>query len=166
MAMTSLPLAGRDFVHDEIQPSAHETCPFRAATARTAHSRFSPATSGRIAGFVAAQQTHEQGLAASDPDGTLVLMPPAVPAVPLTTWTPPLRTSTRRAPLRIALGERKNDMTSISDRFCAAARRQVLPKFESGHAASVPEADRQNSHQLSDDAPSRTVDGGLAASGE
>jgi hypothetical protein len=63
-------------------------------------------------------------------------------------------------------GERKNDMNSISDRFCAAARRHVLPGFEIEHAASVPEVGRPVLNQVSDDAQQGVPDGCLAASGE
>jgi hypothetical protein len=164
--MGNLPLARPRWAHDDIQRSAREQCVFPAAATKTAPSRFNPATYSRIAGSVAAQQTHEQGLAASDPDGTLALMPPVAPAAPWTTRISPPRTPARRAPLRIALGERKNDMTSISDRSWAAARRQVLPRFEREHAACAPATGRQVFRQLGDDAQSRVPDGGLAASGE
>jgi hypothetical protein len=165
MATAKLPLVRPRWAHDEVQSSAREKSLFPAAAATTARSRFNPATSAWIAGSVAAQQTHERGLAASDPDGTLALMPPVAPAAPWTTRISPPRIPTR-APLRIALGERKNDMTSISDRSCAAARTQVPPRFRIGHAACAPATGRPGFRQLSDDAQSGVPDGGMAASGE
>lgn len=158
MAMPNLPLVRRRW--------AREKYLLPAAAAKPARPRFNPATNAWIAGSVAAQQTHERGLAASDPDGTLALMPPAAPAPPWTTRNSPPRIPTCRAPLRIALGERKNDMTSLSARSCAAARRQVLPRFEIGHAACAPATGRRVFGQLGDDAQSGVPDGGTAVSGE
>jgi hypothetical protein len=60
-----------------VQPASGEERLFAWAAAATTPNRFNPAASGRIAGSVAAQRTHEQGLAASGPDGTLVWMLPA-----------------------------------------------------------------------------------------
>lgn len=100
----------------------------------TARSRFNPASFGRIAGSVAAQRTYKQGLAASGPDGTRVLMPPVARSVPG-------HDSERRAldqmketfrlhpgpsgSRRIAFGERKNDMSSRTDPNGAAAHKDA-----------------------------------------
>lgn len=102
----------------------------------TARSRFNPASFGRIAGSVAAQRTYKQGLAASGPDGTRVLMPPVARIAPGLD-------SGRRAlhqmketfglhpgpsgPPRIAFGERKNDMSSRTNPYGAAAHKGTCP---------------------------------------
>ncbi|BCW73389.1 hypothetical protein NicSoilB8_44330 [Arthrobacter sp. NicSoilB8] len=59
-------------------PGAERLLAWDAAAA--APYRFNPAVTGRVAGSVAAQRTHEQELAASGPDGTLVQKLPAVVA--------------------------------------------------------------------------------------
>lgn len=82
--MANIPLAHPGWVDDEeTQLSADENFLLGAETARPPRPRFNPAASGRIAGSVAAQRTHEQGLAASGPDGTRVLMPPVARSAPL-----------------------------------------------------------------------------------
>jgi hypothetical protein len=57
-------------------PGAERRIAWVAALA--APHRFNPAAIGRIVGFVAAQRTHEQGLAAFGPDGTIVQKLPAI----------------------------------------------------------------------------------------
>jgi hypothetical protein len=73
-----VPTARRDWIPGGIQ-SVLPIVPLAGWTAgRPAPSRFNPAASGRIAGSVAARRTYEEGLAASGPDGTRVLVLPAL----------------------------------------------------------------------------------------
>jgi len=75
--MTVWPVARQDSRSDGNRPAPGAECLFAWAAAAAAPHRFNPAVTGRVAGSVAAQRTHEQGLAASGPDGTLVQKLPA-----------------------------------------------------------------------------------------
>jgi hypothetical protein len=76
--MSVVPATHRDTVRGEIRPVSRVRRLFPCTAPRTARFRFNPAASGRIAGSVAARRTYEGELAASEPDGTRVLMLPAV----------------------------------------------------------------------------------------
>jgi len=171
-AMPSVPLADPAWATGRsTQDSAHGKFLPSAATRRTAFSRFDPPAFGRIAGSVAAQRTYEQGLAASGPDGTRVLMPPV--AVVVATSQDDGTSIKRRkqscmpaaGPRRIAFGERKNDMSSLIDPYCAAAHRRARLNPQFGTARSVPEATRIVVRPPSDAAISGAANGSLAVSG-
>jgi hypothetical protein len=134
-------------------------------------SRFNPPALGRIAGSVAAQRTYEQGLAASRPDGTRVLMPPVARSMSQGDGTrikqrehPELHAG-QPGPRRITFGERKNDMSSPKDPYCAAAQRRARPHAPLTNARSASEAVRIVFRPPSNDAISGVPDGSLAASG-
>ena len=78
--MTVWPVARQFRQPDGNSPAPGAVRLFAWVAAAAAPHRFNPAVIGRVAGSVAAQRTHEQGLAASGPDGTLVQKPPAVVA--------------------------------------------------------------------------------------
>jgi hypothetical protein len=171
-AMANVPLARPAWADKGgAQPSARERLLLGEATGRTAFSRFNPPASGRIAGSVAAQRTYEQGLAASGPDGTLVLMPPVARAMSQGDGTrikqrehPELHAG-QPGPRRITFGERKNDMSSPKDPYCAAAQRRARPHAPLTNARSASEAVRIVFRPPSNDAISGVPDGSLAASG-
>lgn len=119
-AMANVPLAHPAWADDGgTQHSGRENLLLSAAPGRTAFSRFNPPVLGRIAGSVAAQRTYEQGLAASGPDGTRVLMPPVARAMSQGDGTRfkrrehPVLHAGQPGPRRITFGERKNDMSCI-----------------------------------------------------
>jgi hypothetical protein len=70
------PASHRDRVRSEMRPVS-PVKRLAPAAPLTGRSGFNPAASGRIAGSVAARRTYEGELAASEPDGTRVLMLPA-----------------------------------------------------------------------------------------
>lgn len=77
--MTVWPVARQVKQPDGSSPAPGAERLFAWAAGAAAPHRFNPAVTGRVAGSVAAQRTHEQGLAVSGPDGTLVRkLPPVV----------------------------------------------------------------------------------------
>jgi hypothetical protein len=76
--MTVWPVARQFRQPDGKSPAPGAERLFAWVAAPAAPHRFNPAVIGRVAGSVAAQRTHEHGLAASGPDGTLVQKLPAV----------------------------------------------------------------------------------------
>ena len=76
--MTVWPLARQFRQPDGNSPAPGAERLFAWVAAAAAPHRFNPADTGRVVGPVAAQRTHEQGLAASGRDGTLVQKLPAV----------------------------------------------------------------------------------------
>jgi hypothetical protein len=171
-AMANVPLAHPAWAHGGgTHRSAREEFLLGAATGRTAFSRFNPPASERIAGSVAAQRTYEQGLAASGPDGTRVLMPPAARAkcqgngARIKRREHPELHAGQPGPRRITFGERKNDMSSLIDPYSAAAQRRARPYPPLSSARSVSGAARIGFRPPGDDAFSGAPDGSLAASG-
>jgi hypothetical protein len=171
-AMANVPLARPAWADKGgAQPSARERLLLGEATGRTAFSRFNPPASGRIAGSVAAQRTYEQGLAASGPDGTLVLMPPVARAMSQGDGTRikrgerPGQHAGQPGPRRITFGERKNDMSSLIDPYCAAPQRCARPFPPTSNVRSVSEAARIVFRPPGDGAISGVPDGSLAVSG-
>ena len=73
-----VPKARRGTARGEKRPGQLSRPGFLRAAPGAIPSRFSPAHLGRIAGSVAARRTYQGELAASEPDGTRVLMLPAV----------------------------------------------------------------------------------------
>lgn len=73
-----VPTARRGTARSEKRPGQLSRPAFLWAAPRAVRSRFNPAHLGRIAGSVAARRTYQGELAASEPDGTRVLMLPAV----------------------------------------------------------------------------------------
>lgn len=65
----------------------------------------------------------------------------------------------------IAFGERKNDMSSLIDPYCAAAHRRARPNPDFNNARSVPDAARIVFPPPGDDAVSSAPSGSLAVSG-
>jgi hypothetical protein len=78
--MTVWPVARQVKQPDGSSPAPGAERLFAWAAGAAAPHRFNPAVTGRVAGSVAAQRTHEQELAASGPDGVLVRKLPAVAA--------------------------------------------------------------------------------------
>ena len=76
--MTVWPVARQFRQPDGNSPAPGAERLFSWVAAAAAPHRFNPAVIGQVVGSVAAQRTHEQGLAASGPDGTLVQKLPAV----------------------------------------------------------------------------------------
>ena len=91
--MAAWRVAGRDRQPGESQSASGME--FRFAGTADTHHRFNPVNSGRIAGPVAAQRTHEQGLAASGADGTLARMLPAHVNPVSAGWGPQSRAGVR-----------------------------------------------------------------------
>jgi hypothetical protein len=77
--MTVWPVARQVRQPDGSSPAPGAERLFAWVAAAACPQRFNPAVTGRVAGSVAAHRTHEQGLVASGPDGTLVRkLPPVV----------------------------------------------------------------------------------------
>lgn len=75
--MTVRPVTRQDRQFSKNGPGPGAEGLFASVAAAAAPRRFNSADSGRIAGSVAAQRTHEQALAAFGPDRTLVQKLPA-----------------------------------------------------------------------------------------